>query len=338
MAIGNVVPVGKLPEGAIICNIEAKVGDRSALAKASGAYAIVVSHNPDTAKTRIKLPSGMKKSVPSKCRCMVGIISGGGRIEKPILKAGNNYFRFKAKRNCWPRVRGVAMSPVDHPHGGGNHQHIGFSCTVRRNAPPGQKVCLFFSILPCVLDWEEAHTACLCPCRLVLLLPVVLVVCVVVLRPERILMLISRRVRRSKLVSDWRGATLDELLPAAKGARSTNFHLFAQFWCCCLFCMLKLCGLKIPWCFAVCTEIFSPANASHDDFIVASPHQRDHVMGWSRAQLAEGIHMCKRCAILTRPPNPPSPGEQQPLTLILALDQSKLLHRCQHSGMAICTR
>jgi len=140
MAIGNVVPVGKLPEGAIICNIEAKVGDRSALAKASGAYAIVVSHNPDTAKTRIKLPSGMKKSVPSKCRCMVGIISGGGRIEKPILKAGNNYFRFKAKRNCWPRVRGVAMSPVDHPHGGGNHQHIGFSCTVRRNAPPGQKV------------------------------------------------------------------------------------------------------------------------------------------------------------------------------------------------------
>jgi len=140
LAIGNVLPVGQLPEGSIVCNMEAKVGDRSALAKASGVYAIVVSHNPDTRKTRVKLPSGQKKTVPSECRAMVGLVAGGGRIEKPVLKAGNNYYRFKAKRKCWPRVRGVAMSPVDHPHGGGNHQHIGFSCTVRRTAPPGQKV------------------------------------------------------------------------------------------------------------------------------------------------------------------------------------------------------
>nr|QLA09599.1 60S large subunit ribosomal protein uL2 [Euglena gracilis]6ZJ3_LP Chain LP, Ribosomal protein uL2 [Euglena gracilis] len=140
LAIGNVLPLSKMPEGTIVCNLEAKVADRSRLAKASGAYAIVISHNPDTGKSRVKLPSGQKKTVSSQCRAMIGLIAGGGRIEKPVLKAGNNYYRFKVKRNCWPRVRGVAMSPVDHPHGGGNHQHIGFPCTVSRNAPPGQKV------------------------------------------------------------------------------------------------------------------------------------------------------------------------------------------------------
>jgi large subunit ribosomal protein L8e len=71
---------------------------------------------------------------------MVGVISGGGRIEKPMLKAGRAYHKYKVKRNCWPRVRGVSMNPVDHPHGGGNHQHIGHPSTCRRDAPPGQKV------------------------------------------------------------------------------------------------------------------------------------------------------------------------------------------------------
>lgn len=61
-----------------------------------------------------------------------GIVAGGGRIDKPILKAGRAYHKYKVKRNCWPYVRGVAMNPVEHPHGGGNHQHIGeyFSCFI----------------------------------------------------------------------------------------------------------------------------------------------------------------------------------------------------------------
>ena len=41
---------------------------------------------------------------------MVGIVAGGGRIDKPVLKAGRAYYKYKAKRNCWPRVRGVAMN------------------------------------------------------------------------------------------------------------------------------------------------------------------------------------------------------------------------------------
>lgn len=73
-------------------------------------------------------------------RAVVGVVAGGGRIDKPLLKAGNAYHKYKVKRNCWPRVRGVAMNPVEHPHGGGNHQHVGHPTTVGRSAPAGQKV------------------------------------------------------------------------------------------------------------------------------------------------------------------------------------------------------
>ncbi len=69
-----------------------------------------MAHNPDTRITRIKLPSGIKKSVPSANRAMVGIVAGGGRIDKPMLKAGRAYHKYKVKRNCWPKVRGVAMN------------------------------------------------------------------------------------------------------------------------------------------------------------------------------------------------------------------------------------
>jgi len=140
LTVGNVLPVGDLPEGTIVCNVESKVGDRGTLARASGNYATIITQNPDEGKTRIKLPSGAKKTVSSICRGMIGVIAGGGRIDKPIMKAGISHHKYKAKRNCWPKVRGVAMNPVDHPHGGGNHQHVGHPTTVRRDAPAGQKV------------------------------------------------------------------------------------------------------------------------------------------------------------------------------------------------------
>lgn len=140
LTIGNVKPLGDLPEGTIVCNVEEKAGDRGAIARASGDYAIVVAHNVDAGVTRLKLPSGLKKIVPSTCRATIGQVAGGGRTEKPMLKAGRAYHKYRVKRNSWPKVRGVAMNPVEHPHGGGNHQHIGHASTVRRDAPPGQKV------------------------------------------------------------------------------------------------------------------------------------------------------------------------------------------------------
>lgn len=162
------MPVGTMPEGSIICNLEEKTGDRGRLARASGNYATVIAHNPDSKRTRVKLPSGAKKVIPSNNRAMVGkqrcpnftfvcenrflfyrilgIVAGGGRIDKPILKAGRAYFKYKAKRNSWPKVRGVAMNPVEHPHGGGNHQHIGKASTVKRGTPAGRKVIVLFYV------------------------------------------------------------------------------------------------------------------------------------------------------------------------------------------------
>ena len=98
-----------------------------------------VAHNEDTGRTRVKLPSGSKKVIPSTNRAMVGIVAGGDRINKPLLKAGRAFHKYKAKRNSWPKVRGVAMNPVEHPHGGGNHQHIGMPSTVSRGASAGRK-------------------------------------------------------------------------------------------------------------------------------------------------------------------------------------------------------
>ena len=139
--IGNVLPVGNIPEGTLICNVEFRNGDKGEFARASGTFATIIAQSEDGTKTRIKLPSGIRKTIDSKARAMVGIVGGGGRTEKPMLKAGNKFWKFKAKgRKCWPIVRGVAMNPVDHPHGGGNHQHLGSASTVSRMKSPGRKV------------------------------------------------------------------------------------------------------------------------------------------------------------------------------------------------------
>jgi large subunit ribosomal protein L8e len=74
LTVGNVKPVGEMPEGTIICNLEEKPGDRGVIARASGNYATVIAHNTDAGKSRVRLPSGSKKTIPSTCRAMVGII------------------------------------------------------------------------------------------------------------------------------------------------------------------------------------------------------------------------------------------------------------------------
>lgn len=139
LTVGNVLPLGSVPEGTILSNVEEKVGDRGALGRTSGGYVIVIGHNADEGKTRVKLPSGAKKVISSDARGVVGVVAGGGRTDKPLLKAGNAFHKYRVKRNSWPKTRGVAMNPVDHPHGGGNHQHIGKASTISRGAVAGQK-------------------------------------------------------------------------------------------------------------------------------------------------------------------------------------------------------
>ena len=115
LSVGNVLPMHSLPEGSIICNVEEKVGDRGSLARSSGNYATIIGQNPDTNKTRIRLPSGAKKVISSDCRAVLGLVAGGGRTDKPIMKAGRAYHKFKVKRNCWPYVRGVCMNVSPFP-------------------------------------------------------------------------------------------------------------------------------------------------------------------------------------------------------------------------------
>jgi large subunit ribosomal protein L8e len=140
LSVGNILPVNLMPEGTIISNCEAKMGDRGSFARASGTSAVIIGHADEGKVTRVKLPSGQRKAIKGSCRAMIGICAGGQRRDKPMLKAVNSWYRQKAKRNHWPRVRGVAMNPVEHPHGGGNHQHIGHPSTVKRDKSRGKKV------------------------------------------------------------------------------------------------------------------------------------------------------------------------------------------------------
>jgi len=140
LSIGNIMPLRKMPEGTVISMVEEKATDRGRLARASGCSCMIVGHSDDGKKTRIRLPSGSRKTIPSTCRGIIGITAGGGRMDKPVLKAGNNFHKFRVKRNSWPKVRGVCMNPVEHPHGGGNHHHVGQPTTRARCSPPGAKV------------------------------------------------------------------------------------------------------------------------------------------------------------------------------------------------------
>jgi large subunit ribosomal protein L8e len=140
ITVGNILPLNAMPEGSLVCNVEQYAGDRGAFAKTSGSYAIIVSQSEEDNKTKLKLPSGVKKTVSGNARAMLGIVAGGGRIDKPVLKAGNQYHKYKAKRHVWPRAKGVCMNPVEHPFGGGNQQHLGKPSTVRRDIPHGRKV------------------------------------------------------------------------------------------------------------------------------------------------------------------------------------------------------
>ncbi|BEP17542.1 50S ribosomal protein L2 [Pyrofollis japonicus] len=137
-ANGNILPVGKIPEGTQITNIEIHPGDGGKLARSSGTYAVIIGRSGN--KTLVQLPSGKVKEIPNDARATIGVIAGGGRLEKPLLKAGAAYYKWSAKPHVWPRVRGVAMNAVNHPHGGGSHQSPSFPTTVSRNAPPGRKV------------------------------------------------------------------------------------------------------------------------------------------------------------------------------------------------------
>ena len=74
------------------------------------------------------------------CRASVGIVAGGGRMEKPLLKAGTRYFKSRASAALWPVVSGQSQNAVEHPHGGARSSKKNKPDIARRFAPPGAKI------------------------------------------------------------------------------------------------------------------------------------------------------------------------------------------------------
>lgn len=134
---GNVMMLSSIPEGTLIFNIEARPGDGGKFVRSSGNAAAIVSRGE---KVVVQMPSGAFKTFDPRCRASIGVVAGGGHKEKPFGKAGSKFHAYRSKSKAYLKVRGVAMNPVDHPHGGGSHQHVGKPSTVSRNAPPGRKV------------------------------------------------------------------------------------------------------------------------------------------------------------------------------------------------------
>lgn len=136
---GNTLPLKNIPEGTPIFNIEINPGDGGKIVRAGGTYATIITKRGDS--IIIRLPSGKTKAFLPNSRATIGVVAGGGRPEKPFVKAGNRYFLMKTKRKNWPVTKGSAMNVCDHPFGGGSHKgRTKTGKTVSRNAPPGRKV------------------------------------------------------------------------------------------------------------------------------------------------------------------------------------------------------
>ncbi|GER34937.1 50S ribosomal protein L2 [Striga asiatica] len=113
--IGSCMPLANMRIGTQIHNIELRPGQGGKLVRAAGTSAkILTEPNRSTRYCEIKLPSGVKKLIDTRCRATIGMVSNPEHGTKKLRKAGQS--RWLGRR---PVVRGVAMNPVDHPHGGG---------------------------------------------------------------------------------------------------------------------------------------------------------------------------------------------------------------------------
>jgi large subunit ribosomal protein L2 len=115
---GNAMPMQNIPVGTIIHNIEMKPGKGAQIARSAGAYAQLVGK--DAGYALLRLGSGEQRMVRAECMATIGAVSNPDHQNINLGKAGRN--RWLGRR---PTVRGVAMNPVDHPHGGGEGRTSG---------------------------------------------------------------------------------------------------------------------------------------------------------------------------------------------------------------------
>jgi large subunit ribosomal protein L2 len=140
---GSILPLSAIPDGTLVSNVEVKPFDGGRLVRAAGTSALVVGRAGN--EVTVQLPSGAFRRLLATCRAEVGAIAGGGRGERPYIKAGKKVLSTRSLARAPFKVRGVAMNPVNHPFGGGAHQHVGRPSTVKSGTWPGAKVGRFSS-------------------------------------------------------------------------------------------------------------------------------------------------------------------------------------------------
>ncbi len=116
--VGNALPLGEIPPGTQIHNIEMRKDKGGQIARSAGAYALLQAKEKDFA--HIKLSSGEIRLLPLDCMATIGHVGNESHEKVKIGKAGRSRWLRKM-----PKVRGVAMNPVDHPHGGGEGKTSG---------------------------------------------------------------------------------------------------------------------------------------------------------------------------------------------------------------------
>jgi len=135
---GSVLSIKEIPEGTLIYNVELRPGDGGKFCRSSGTFARLLSKTDKTAT--IMLPSKKEKTIHNNCRAAIGIIAGGGRVDKPLLKAGKMAHKKAAKNKLYPRISGAAQNAVDHPFGNKRTSRKAKQKAVGHFAPPGRKV------------------------------------------------------------------------------------------------------------------------------------------------------------------------------------------------------
>ncbi len=135
--VGNILPLSSIPEGTNIFNIEKKPGDKGKLVRSSGSSAKIITKEKD--KVIVSLPSKKTVVFNPRCRAIIGKVAGGGRKEKPFVKAGKKHYAMRVRSKVWPRVSATAMNAIDHPLGGGTGRP-GKRFTTSRRAPRGARV------------------------------------------------------------------------------------------------------------------------------------------------------------------------------------------------------
>ena len=119
---GNILELKDIPIKTKIYNIESRPGDGGVFIRTGGSSAEVSKTVGDS--IFVLMPSKKEKKFNVYCRATIGRVAGSGRLDKPILKAGKQYYIKKSKSKLWPRTSAVKMNVIDHPFGSGRGKRV----------------------------------------------------------------------------------------------------------------------------------------------------------------------------------------------------------------------